>query len=94
MPLDSHVKGSVRSQNQKKENAKAIGLRNMKDEEFVKEMIEIKLQLDVLMEIIQKEVEDKKCRQIFKKKFKWIVKELFARKLQKKMRHMISTFLK
>jgi hypothetical protein len=48
MAIDSHDKGSGRSHNQKKKNSKAVGIKRMSDEEFEKEMVELKVHLSVL----------------------------------------------
>lgn len=46
------------------------------------------------MDWLQKHEENHKCGWIFKKKVKWLDKQLFARKLRKKMKRIIRTWLK
>jgi len=42
---DDHLKGSERSHNQKKENARVVGIKRMSDEEYEREMAELKVHL-------------------------------------------------
>jgi len=61
MTKKGHNKGSVRSHNQIKENAKEVGMRKVRDIEFEKELMEMKAWLNVLMELLQQDVEDHRC---------------------------------
>ena len=53
MTIDIHNKGSGRSHKQMKQNVKEVGMRKMKGEEFEKEITKMKVQLNVLMELLQ-----------------------------------------
>ena len=57
--IDSHCRGSERSQNREKEDAKENGIRKkMNDEEYDKEIVEIRIHLHLLMELLQRSEED------------------------------------
>jgi hypothetical protein len=49
MTIDNHDKGSKKIHNKMEDNAKVNGIKRMSDEEFDRELIEIKLQLNVIM---------------------------------------------
>ena len=68
MTKKGHNKGSVRSHNQIKENAKEVGMRKVRDIEFEKELMEMKAWLNVLMELLQQDVEDHRCGWVLQKK--------------------------
>ena len=72
MTSDSHNRGSERdhSKGQKEKDAKANGTR-MSDEECDKEMAEISVQLEVLMEMLQGNETDQKYGYVMRKKVKW-----------------------
>ena len=58
---DNHDRRSERSHSQRNEDAKVNGIRKrMSDEEFYREIVEMKAQLNVLIELIQKNKEDHK----------------------------------
>jgi hypothetical protein len=50
MTIDGHVKGSERSHNKRKENAKEVG-RKMSQEEFDREFVEVKERLSIIMRV-------------------------------------------
>lgn len=83
MTTDSHVKGSERSHNQMKKNAKAVGMRKRSDEEFEKALTEVQAQLNVLMELLQQDAEDQRRGWLLRKEVKW-------HKLQVKLKHRLS----
>jgi len=72
MTSDSHNRGSERDHNrgQKEKDAKANGMR-MRDEEYDREMVEIVVQLEVLMEMLQGNETDQKYGYVMRKKVKW-----------------------
>ena len=60
MNTEGHVKGSKRSHKQMERSAKAVGKKEMSDEEFEREMAELKAHLSILEEVLQKYEEDQK----------------------------------
>jgi hypothetical protein len=56
--IEGHLQGSGKGHNQKKENAKVVGIRRMSNEEFDREMVELKVHLSVLDEWLQEYGED------------------------------------
>jgi len=60
MTTEGHVKGSKRSHKQMERSAKAVGKKEMSDEEFEREMAELKAHLSILEEVLQKYEEDQK----------------------------------
>lgn len=68
MTTDSHREGS------------RVSHGGMSDEEFDRELAEMKVQLNVLMELLQKSEEDQRCGWILRKKVKW-------HRLQVKLEH-------
>ena len=59
MTIKSHRRGSVGSHKRKIEDAKAKGIcRRMTDEEYEREKAEIKVHMEVMMELLQKKEED------------------------------------
>jgi len=60
MITDGHDKGSERSHNRRKENAKAIGIKRMSDEELDKKMVELKAQLNYVEQLLQESEEDQR----------------------------------
>jgi hypothetical protein len=91
MTIDSHDRGSGRSYSQREEYAKADGKKRMSDEEFDKEMVELKAQLNYVKQLLQKKV-DENHRQGWnvRKKVKWPIVHLFMKKLM----HMMNVFIK
>jgi hypothetical protein len=85
MIVDSHVKGSKGSQKGVKEDARVNGIKKrMSDEEFDREFNEIKVQLNILMELLQKSEEYHRYGWILqKKRVKWSF-------LQSRLRHKTS----
>ena len=74
MTSDSHNIGSERnhSQGQKKRDAKANGIqRQLSKEEYEREKAEIVVQLEVLMEMLQRNEMDHKYGCVMRKKVKW-----------------------
>jgi DNA-binding transcriptional regulator GbsR (MarR family) len=89
MTINSHARGSKESYSEVKD-FKVNGIKTRKsDEEFEKEMVEMKAQLNVLKELLQKE-EDQKCGWVMKKVVRWPIKQLVARR----QRHMLKVWLK
>jgi hypothetical protein len=68
MTTDGHLKGSERSHNHVDINAKEVGIRKMSDDKFEKEMVELRVHLNVLMEFLQKYEEDQRYGWTMKKK--------------------------
>ena len=59
MTIKSHIIGSKGNHKRKTEDAKANGIcRRMTDEEYEREKAKIKVHLEVMMELLQKKVED------------------------------------
>ena len=55
----------------KEEDAKENGIwRKLSDEEYEREKVEIKVHLEVMMELLQKEEEDQRCGFIVKRNLK------------------------
>ena len=52
MTIDIHIKGSRASHNRGKEYTSAIGIKRMSDEEFDREMGNMKANLDMLMKFL------------------------------------------
>ena len=50
--IDGHIKGSESSHNQKKRSFKAACMKNMSDEEFKREMNELKVHLSMLVNVL------------------------------------------
>ena len=58
MTIKSHSRGSRGNHKGRKENAKANGIwRQLSDEEYEREKAEIKVHLEVMMELLQKKEE-------------------------------------
>ena len=56
----------------KKEDAKANGIwRQMTDEEYERENVEIEDHLEVMMELLHKEKEDQRCGFLMRRKLRW-----------------------
>jgi len=70
MTTYGHVRGSNRSHNQRRENAKAIEKIRMSQEELDREFTELKERLSISMEILQERKEDHRCGWILKRKAK------------------------
>ena len=88
MTTDSHAKGSSASQNRVKENASTIGRKRMSDEEFDREIVEMKIHLSVLMELLHENEEDQRYGWILRKRrVKWPM-------LQVKLKHRLSAWLR
>ena len=86
MTSDSRHKGSEINHNrgQKEKDAKAIGIqRQLSKEEYERENVEIAVQLEVLMEMLQRNEEDQKHGYVMRKKLKW-------QKLQEKWNHQVN----
>lgn len=86
MTSDSRHKGSEinHSRGQKEEDAKTIGIqRKLSKEEYEREKAEIEVQLEVLMEMLQKNKEDQKRGYVMRKKVRW-------QKLQEKWNHQVN----
>ena len=72
MTVESHSIGSGGNHKVKNEDAKANGMwKQMTDEEYERELAEMRTHLDLLMELLQKSVEDQRCGWIMRKKSKW-----------------------
>ena len=74
MTSDSRNRGSEinHSRGQKKKDAKAIGIqRQLSKEEYEREKVEIVVQLEVLMEMLQRNEVDQKHGYVIRKKLKW-----------------------
>ena len=86
MTSDSHNRGSEinHSRGQKEKDAKAIGIqRQLSKEEYEREKAEIAVQLEVLMEMLQRNEEDQKHGYVMRKKLKW-------QRLQEKWNHQVN----
>ena len=83
----SNLKGSGGRHNIVNKDSSTIGTRHMSDEEDGREIAETRVHLDILKEIIQEmENEYHLVGWNLKKKIKWPIRQLFARKLRKKMK--------
>ena len=72
MTIESHSRGSGSSHKGRKENFKENGIyKQLSDEEYEREKDEIKLFLEVMMELLQKKEEDQRCGFLVKIKLKW-----------------------
>ena len=70
MIISSHKKGSEEDYI-KKEDTKVKGIRKMSDEEYDREVAEIKVHLYLFKEMLQQNIEDQYCVHVLKpKKFK------------------------
>ena len=71
MTNKGHRIGSRGSHKGRKENSKENGIwRQLSDEEYEREKDEIKFHMEVMMELLQKE-EDQRCGFLVKRKLKW-----------------------
>ena len=62
MTTDSHSRGSRSSHKVKREDAKTNGIwRQLSDEEYKREKDEIEVHLEVIMDLLHKKKEDKRC---------------------------------
>jgi hypothetical protein len=83
MTIKSHSRGSGGSHKLKKEDAKSNGMwRQLSDEEYEREKVDIEVHLGLLMGLLQEE-EDHRCGWIMRKKLKW-------HKLRKKKEQLIN----
>ena len=72
MTIESHSRGSRGNHKGRKENAKVNGIcKQLRDEEYEREKVEIKVRLEVMREMLQKEEEDQRCGFLVKRKLKW-----------------------
>jgi hypothetical protein len=70
--IDSHCRGSERSHSIGKKYSKENGIRKkMNEEECDREITEIRIHLDLLMELLQRSDEDQRCGWTMRKKVKW-----------------------
>lgn len=81
---DYHVVSLERSRKRRKEDAKENGIkRSMSQEEVDKEVVEMKVKPNVIIELLQEGKEDKQRRWIRRKKVNW-------KKLQVKLEHRLN----
>ena len=72
MTSKGHRRGSKGSHTRKTEDAKENGMwRQWSDEEYKREKVEIIVHLDVMMELLQKEMEDQRFGFLMRKRTKW-----------------------
>ena len=74
MIVDSHFRGSekVRSRRKNKEDAKKNGLcKQLTDEEYEREKVEIEFHLELLRELLHRNKKDQRHGQTMRKKMKW-----------------------
>lgn len=84
MNTEGHDKGLGGSHNRRKEDVKEKDIKKKtSDEEFKRELVEMKAWLNVLMELLQKDEEDKRYGWVLRKKVK-------RHKLQVKFKHKLS----
>ena len=86
MTSESRNRGSEINHNkgQKEKGAKAIGIqKQLRKEEYEREKVEIVVQLDVLMEMLQRNEVDQKHGYVIRKKLKW-------QRLQEKRNHQVN----
>jgi hypothetical protein len=72
--------GSVKGHNKRKDNARVDGKKRMSDEDFDREMIELKEQLNYVEQLLQEIEGNQRCGWIMKKKARWPIKQLIARR--------------
>jgi hypothetical protein len=90
MTIDSHDSGSEKGHSKRKEDAREDGKKRMSDEEFNREMIELKVRLNYVEQLLQEYEENQRCGWIMKKKARWPIKQLIARE----QRHRLKACLK
>ena len=84
MTIESHSIVSGGNHKGRKENAKENGIcKKLSDEEYEREKAKIKVHLEVMMELLQKEEEDQRCGFHVKRKLKW-------HKLQRRREQLIN----
>lgn len=75
MATDSHSRGTEEDHGRrkvKKEDAKANGIwKQLTNEEYEREKVEIRVHLEVLMELLQRKEKDQMYGYIMRKKVKW-----------------------
>jgi len=90
MTTNSHNRGSEKDHSRrkvKKEDAKANGIwKQLIDEEYEREKAEIRVHLEVLMELLQRKEKDQRYGYIMRKKVKW-------HRLQKKREKQVNSQL-
>jgi hypothetical protein len=87
MTTNGHEKGSKESHKHMGKSAKEVGKGNMSDEEFDREMVELKKQISVINEFLQESDEDHRCRWTMRKKVKWNI-------FYVKMKHRLNAWLR
>lgn len=75
-------------------DAEANGIRKMSDEEYGRELFEIKAQFNALTELIKHNEESQQYGWNLRKMVKWHVEILWARKQRQKLRHGLKEELK
>jgi hypothetical protein len=90
MTTDSHDRGSRRSHNQRKNDARAVG-RKMSQEKFDREYTKENERLGIIMELLHESNEDQRCVWNVKTKVKWPIVHLFMRKLMHNKNVFLST---
>jgi len=60
MTTDSHGRGSKRCHKQRKEDSRAIGREHMSQEEFDREIVELKERLSIIMKLLHESEEDQR----------------------------------
>jgi hypothetical protein len=95
MTRDSQMKDSEESHNQIRESAKEVGRNKISNEEFDREIVELKEQLSVMMKLLQEKVkEDQRYGWNLKKKVKWPIVQLYVRKLRQRLKHRLNAWIR
>jgi len=81
MTIDGHYKGSRRIHNKGNKDANEKSIKRMIQEEVDREMVELRIQLNYIGQFLHIKIEENQ-RQGWnvRKRFKWLVMQLFARK--------------
>ena len=90
MNMGSQLNNSEGSHRDDKEN----GIRKMSDEEYERELVEIKAQLNALTKLIQHNEDNQQYGWNLRKRVKCPVEILWAKKQRQKLRHRLKEELK
>jgi hypothetical protein len=90
MTTNGHVRSSEESHSEVKKDVKVKGIEKMSNEEIVKEIVEVREQLDVLTEQWKRDKEAHKCGWVMKKAARWPIQQLISRR----QRHMLKVWIK
>ena len=74
------------------ESAKVNGKKLMINEEFDRDLVELKERINMVMKLLQEE--HQRYGQNLKKKVKWSIEQLYVRKLRQSLKHILDAWIR